>query len=114
LCAPVRALCQTLLHTHAHKTHSAHAGPPVLRLSCTQLEVEEMIVRPRREPLRLVVSRPRIEFNQAFRHYDKDAHELWNSSQMECRCVGMRVHCACVACLCCTAEDTHSPSTCAK
>jgi len=51
----------------------------------SELEVEEAMVRPRREPMRIVVSRPRVEFNQAYRHYDKDAHELWNSSQMECR-----------------------------
>ncbi len=39
----------------------------------------------KREPLQMVVQRRRREFNQAFRLGDKDAHELWNSSQMECR-----------------------------
>lgn len=33
----------------------------------------------------MVVARTRREFNQPYKHFDKDAHELWNSSQMECR-----------------------------
>lgn len=37
--------------------------------------------------MKIIVSRQRQDFNQVYRHYDKDAHELWNSSQMECRCV---------------------------
>ena len=50
-----------------------------------QVEIEEASVKPRREPIRLLLSRPRRGFNQPFRLADKDAHELWNSSQMECR-----------------------------
>lgn len=44
-----------------------------------------MFPKGRREPLQMVVQRRRREFNQPFRLADKDAHELWNSSQMECR-----------------------------
>lgn len=36
----------------------------------------------------MVVSRKRAEYGQPFKLSDKDAHELWNSSQMECRCAG--------------------------
>lgn len=50
-----------------------------------KVEIEESTVRPRREGLRMVVSRKRREFAQPFKLADKDAHELWNSSQMECR-----------------------------
>lgn len=42
-------------------------------------------MRPRRDLIKMVVQRKRAEFNQAFKLADKDAHELWNSSQMECR-----------------------------
>ncbi len=43
-------------------------------------------MRPRREPIRLTVQRRRRDFNQpGAKLADKDAHELWNSSQMECR-----------------------------
>jgi len=51
----------------------------------SEVEIEEASVRPRREAVRMVVQRKRREFNLAFRLSDKDAHELWNSSQMECR-----------------------------
>lgn len=54
----------------------------------SEQEIEEMTVRAKREPIRMIVQRRRREFNQVFRHLDKDAHELWNSSQMECRCGG--------------------------
>ena len=36
-------------------------------------------------PLQVVVQRRRREFNRPFHLTDKDAHELWNSAQMECR-----------------------------
>lgn len=42
-------------------------------------------MRQRREPVRIIVSRRRADFSQPFKLADKDAHELWNSSQMECR-----------------------------
>jgi hypothetical protein len=51
-----------------------------------QVEIEDASVRGRREAISVVVSRARREYNQPYRHADKDAHELWNSSQMECRC----------------------------
>jgi len=51
----------------------------------SEVEIEEASVRARREPVRIIVSRKRGEFNQPFKLGDKDAHELWNSSQMECR-----------------------------
>ncbi|GIL86238.1 hypothetical protein Vretimale_13768 [Volvox reticuliferus] len=52
----------------------------------SELDIEEASVRPRREPIRLVVQRKRREFHQSgVKLADKDAHELWNSSQMECR-----------------------------
>ena len=42
-------------------------------------------MRTRREPIRIIIQRKRKDFRQAFKLADKDAHELWNSSQMECR-----------------------------
>ena len=45
-----------------------------------------MFPKGKREPLQMVIQRRRREFHQPFRLADKDAHELWNSSQMECRC----------------------------
>lgn len=66
----------------------------------SEVDIEEMSVRPRREAIRLVVQRRRREFNQPLgsassggaaaaaagpKLGDKDAHELWNSSQNECR-----------------------------
>ncbi|PNW72384.1 hypothetical protein CHLRE_16g674515v5 [Chlamydomonas reinhardtii] len=52
----------------------------------SEVDIEEASVRPRRDPIRLVVQRRRREFNQPnAKLADKDAHELWNSSQMECR-----------------------------
>ncbi|GLC44506.1 hypothetical protein PLESTB_000065900 [Pleodorina starrii] len=52
----------------------------------SEVDIEEASVRPRREPIRLVVQRRRREFHQSgVKLADKDAHELWNSSQMECR-----------------------------
>ena len=51
----------------------------------TEAEIEECAVRPRRDPIKIIIQKKRREFNQPFRLGDKDAHELWNSSQMECR-----------------------------
>ncbi|GAX83067.1 hypothetical protein CEUSTIGMA_g10493.t1 [Chlamydomonas eustigma] len=51
----------------------------------SELEIEEASVFAKREPLQMVIQRRRREFYQAFKLTDKDAHELWNSSQMECR-----------------------------
>ncbi len=50
-----------------------------------QVDIEEATVRPRRDLIRLVVQRKRREFHQPAKLADKDAHEQWNSSQMECR-----------------------------
>ncbi|KXZ55747.1 hypothetical protein GPECTOR_2g1297 [Gonium pectorale] len=52
----------------------------------SEVDIEEASVRPRRDPIRLVVQRRRREFHAPnIKLADKDAHELWNSSQMECR-----------------------------
>lgn len=51
----------------------------------TEAEIDEVVVRPRRDPIKIILQKRRREFNQPFRLGDKDAHELWNSSQMECR-----------------------------
>uniref|UniRef100_A0A7S0R4E4 WD repeat-containing protein 63 n=1 Tax=Pyramimonas obovata TaxID=1411642 RepID=A0A7S0R4E4_9CHLO len=51
----------------------------------SELEIEECKARPTREPLVVSISRKRREFGLAFKLSDKDAQELWNSSQMECR-----------------------------
>lgn len=51
----------------------------------SEFEIDEISVRPRRELIKIEAQRRRAEFSQAFKLSDKDAHELWNSSQMECR-----------------------------
>lgn len=51
----------------------------------SEQEIEDTIVRPRRDTIQMIVQRRRREFNQPIKFGDKDAHELWNSSQMECR-----------------------------
>lgn len=51
----------------------------------SEVDIEEATVRPRRDLIRLVVQRKRREFHQPAKLADKDAHEQWNSSQMECR-----------------------------
>ncbi|MEW5301410.1 MAG: hypothetical protein WDW36_004270 [Sanguina aurantia] len=51
----------------------------------SEVEIEESTVRSKREPIRMALTCRRRDFNQAFQLGDKDAHELWNSSQMECR-----------------------------
>jgi dynein intermediate chain 3, axonemal len=54
-------------------------------VSLLQVEIDEAAVRSAREPIRVVAQRRRRCFGQAHKLGDKDAHELWNSSQMECR-----------------------------
>jgi hypothetical protein len=49
------------------------------------VEIEECKAHPTRETLVISISRKRREFGLSYKLGDKDAQELWNSSQMECR-----------------------------
>ncbi|KAG1670681.1 hypothetical protein FOA52_010956 [Chlamydomonas sp. UWO 241] len=52
----------------------------------SELEIEEGIVAERRARVTVVVQKRRRDFNgSSVTLYDKDASELWNSAQMECR-----------------------------
>mmetsp|Transcript_38086 Transcript_38086/g.64023 ORF Transcript_38086/g.64023 Transcript_38086/m.64023 type:complete len:812 (-) Transcript_38086:308-2743(-) len=51
----------------------------------SEVEIEECKAHPTRETLVISISRKRREFGLSFKLGDKDAQELWNSSQMECR-----------------------------
>lgn len=51
----------------------------------SEVEIEDASVKSTREPIRVVAQRRRRHFAQPCKFADKDAHELWNSSQMECR-----------------------------
>lgn len=51
----------------------------------SEADIDEMAVKAKRDRIRLIVQRRRQDFNASFKLGDKDAHELWNSSQMECR-----------------------------
>ncbi|KAK9820498.1 hypothetical protein WJX72_010908 [[Myrmecia] bisecta] len=51
----------------------------------SEIEVDEASVRPGRQPIVMTAHRRRKDFHRAFTLTDKDASELWNSSQMECR-----------------------------
>lgn len=64
---------------------SACGGVHLTQPTPLQVDIEEATVRPRRDLIRLVVQRKRREFHQPAKLADKDAHEQWNSSQMECR-----------------------------
>eukprot|EP00955_Chlamydomonas_euryale_P115544 366358-Chlamydomonas_euryale.AAC.7 len=67
----------------SHPSQQQHALPPgpvrsFLVRWCAQ-------VMARREPVAVILQRPRRAFNAPASLSDKDAAELWNSSQMECR-----------------------------
>jgi len=51
----------------------------------SEVEIQDMQVMARREPVAVILQRPRRAFNAPASLSDKDAAELWNSSQMECR-----------------------------
>ena len=51
----------------------------------SEIEIDETHVRSTREPVEMVFHKPHKEFGLAFEFNDKDASDLWNSSQMECR-----------------------------
>jgi len=51
----------------------------------SEAEIEQSTVAAAREPISMVAQRKRRHFNQEYKLSDRDAHELWNSAQMECR-----------------------------
>lgn len=51
----------------------------------SEVEVDLMQVRPQRPKLLCLAERRRAFFNREVNLSDRESHDLWNSSQMECR-----------------------------
>ena len=51
----------------------------------SEAEIAEETVGRSRDLIVVTMVRSKVEFNQPIKFSDKDAHEMWNSSQMECR-----------------------------
>ncbi|GBG81980.1 hypothetical protein CBR_g34159 [Chara braunii] len=51
----------------------------------SEKDVDDINIRPARDLIAISITRKRSEFGGQYKFADKDAQELWNSSQMECR-----------------------------